>query len=167
MARDGRLYVQFSPELREQLGDQLSLGDILSQAGIDAGVEWHALPPSNPDERTKALVETVQLVSLGAVSVAAAIKLIESAITHYLNNKAVRDSHFSRWVNRPVVDKKGKPLLNKDGTPVLTRERVGGFDEFPSVPGEGLSLKVSTKSLEFSVGNQASDNKSAGKVTKK
>ena len=166
MAAEGLIYVQFSSELRDKLGEQLSLETILAQAGIEADVEFHALPSTQPGERGKALVETVMLVAMGAVSVAVAIKAIESAITHFLDHKAVRDSHFERWVNVPVIGENGKPVLDAKGKPLLVRERVGGFDDYPDIPGEGVALTVGDEGISVTLGQQASRQAPAIKAPK-
>jgi len=110
MASQARIYVLFSSELKARLNNRIDLQEILATEGIDADVEWHAAPPTDPSERTKVLVETVALASLGAVSAAAAIKVLESAITHYLDHKAVRDCHYAYWVNEPVLDGSGRAI---------------------------------------------------------
>jgi len=147
MDQQVRVYVDFAPEIKDQLGDRITLGMILEESGIAADTEWHALPPTNPEERSKALVETVMIT---AVSLAAAVKLVESAITHFLDHKAVRDTYFGYWRHEPMVDGEGKPVLDKSGKERIIRRWVSGFDAFPDIPGEGISLSVSRQG--FSVG---------------
>ena len=140
MDSEGRIYVEFSPELKARLNHRVALRDILGAAGIEAPVEWRAVPPTDPDERSKALVETVRAASV-AVSLAAAVPLIESAITHYLDHQAVRDSQFVIWVNEPLLDAKGQPILDRKGEPRTVRRRSSGFDEFPLAGGD-LTITV-------------------------
>lgn len=144
------IYVEFSPELKAQLGNSLNLTSILEAANIEADIKWKALPPAHPEERSKALIEVVTLV----VSVAAAIKLVESAITHYLDHKAVRNSHFAYSIPEPMVDAKGKPVLDKNGEPRTIRRQISGFDAFPLIPGEAIIVSVGQKGVSMDVGQQ-------------
>lgn len=157
-----RIYVEFSPELKSRLNHRINLREVLRAAGIEAEVEWHAVPPTDPDERSKALVETVTAVSIGALSLAAAIKIIESAITHYLNNRAVRDSHYRRAVNEPLLDGKGRPVLDDEGRPLLIARPVSGFDTLTAVPGGGVTISAGL--LSASIG--ADDDQTASARTK-
>lgn len=163
MAADERIYVEFSPELKDELGDDASLQDIFDEAGIEADIEWAAMPPTDTGVREKALVETVTVLSIGAVPVAAAFKLLESAITHYLDHKAVRDSHFERWVTEPVLDKQGKPLVDKTGAQLKQRRRLGGFDALPEVPGESIAITVGKQSASVKLGDSQAPLEPTGK----
>ncbi len=165
METQARIYVLFSSELRARLNNRFSLREILAASGIDADVEWRAVPSTDPGERTKALVETVVLASLGAVSVTAAIKLLESAITHYLDHKAVRDSHYDYWLNEPHLDGKGCAIKDAAGKVRIGRRRVGGFDKLPAVPGEGITVSISEKGFDMKVDNDAAAPKSGSVKT--
>jgi hypothetical protein len=65
MDKHSRIYVELTPDLKEQLGHRFSLQEVLSEAGIDAEIEWAAIPPEDPEQRTKALVEAVTVASIG------------------------------------------------------------------------------------------------------
>ncbi len=155
MDNQTRIYVEFAPELKARLNNRLSLQDILATAGIDADVEWHAVPSTDPEQRTKMLVETVACISMGTVSLAVAAKLIESLITHHLDHKAVRDSHFDYWEHESLLDVKGRPILDSKGKPRKIRRRVHGFDALPATSGEGVTIDVSAASLSASIGDNS------------
>jgi len=163
----GCLYIQFSPGLRDELGDDIPLQDIVNQAGIDRPLQWRRLPPGDPGERSKALVETVVITSTAAVALAVVIRQIETAITEYLDHKAVRDSHYGYYVNEPVIGSNGKPLEDKDGSVLLVRRRVSGFDAFPIMPREGLTLVVGEQGLEFRSGEQSGGADAEGETATK
>jgi hypothetical protein len=157
MDSDSRIYVEFSPDLKARLNNRVSLQDILAAAGVDADVEWHAVPPTAPAERSKNLVETVTCLSMGAVALSVAIKIVESAITSWLNAKAVRDSHFGEWVNEPALDGEGKPILDAKGEPVLIRRYSSGFDELPVTLGGSVTISVGLTGVSASIGDNQSD----------
>ncbi len=164
MDSSGRIYVEFAPELKARLNNLVGLRDILQAAGIDAAVEWDELPPTDPAESTKRPVETLRAAAI-AVSLLAAVPLIESAITHYLDHQAVRDSHFEYWINEPLLDAKGRPILDARGAPRTVRRRISGFDEFPTISGGGLTITVSDQSLSLALGRD--DAKGAPAPTKR
>jgi len=148
---DYPIYVEFGSELRDQLGEDATLESILEAEGLQVQVSWDAVPPTSPDERTKNLVEIVTAGSIAAtagsvavVSLAASVKILMSAISNYLDRKAVRDSHFVFWQNEPIRDAGGKPLLDDDGRPLLVRRRLSGFDALPATAPEGMTLTVGT-----------------------
>lgn len=165
MDDDERIYVEFAPEIKARLNNRVALEDILRAAGIDAAVEWHAVPPIDPEERSRALVETVAAISIAA-SLAGAIKLLESAITHYLDHKAVRDTRFEYWAPEPLLDGKGKPILDGKGKPRITRRRIGGFDELPVAPGGGVTISVGQRGLSASIADDGPPTRPTGKVPK-
>lgn len=128
-----------------------------AQAFADATTEFSPLPPTRPGVRSKAIVESVVLSAQAAVAAAAAVKLLESALTHYLNHRAVRDTHFEYWVHEPMCDAKGRALLDKQGNPRLIRRRVGGFDELPTIPSEGVTVSVGAgKGISLQTGQSSS-----------
>lgn len=137
-----RISVEFASTIKEQLGEPPDLSTIVADAGLDGTTEWSDLPPTDPGVRTKSLVETVVLATQGAVAAAAAVKLLESALTHYLDHRAVRNSHFEYWVNEPVHDEQGRLVRDKKGKPRLIRRRIGGFDALPAIPSEGITVSV-------------------------
>jgi len=141
---DYPIYVEFGSELRDQLGEDATLESILEAEGLQVQVSWDAVPPTSPDERTKNLVEIVTAGSIAMVSLAASVKILMSAISSYLDRKAVRDSHFVFWQNEPIRDAGGKPLLDDDGRPLLVRRRLSGFDALPATAPEGMTLTVGT-----------------------
>ena len=145
-----RIAVDFTPELKDALGATPDLREILDDAGIDAMTEWSGLPPTHPEERTKALAETILLYAASAAAAAATIKLLESTLTHYLDHKAVRDSRFEYWVNEPMLDGKGKPMRDDDGQPRMIRRRVSGFDKLPALPAGGFTLSVGLTGVKMS-----------------
>jgi hypothetical protein len=157
MDGDSRIYVEFSPELKARLNNRVSLEDILAAAGVDADVEWHAVPPTDPAERSKNLVETVTCLSMGGVALSVAIRIVESAITSWLNGKAVRDSHFGEWVNEPALDGESKPILDPKGKPLLIRRRVSGFDELPVTSGGSATISVGLKGVSAGIGGDQGD----------
>lgn len=152
MDSDSRVYVEFSPDLKARLNNRVSLEDILAEAGVDADIEWHAVPPTDPEARGKNLVETANCISMGALGLAVAVKIIESAISSWLDRKAVRDSHFGEWVNEPALDGKGRPILDPKGKPLQTRRRVSGFDELPAAHSGSVTISVGLKGLSASIG---------------
>jgi hypothetical protein len=137
-----RISVEFAASVKRQLGDPPDLSAIVADAGLDGTTEWSDLPTTDPGVRTKSLVETVVLATQGAVAAAAAVKLLESALTHYLDHRAVRNSHFEYWVNEPLHDERGRVVLDKKGKPRLIRRRIGGFDALPAIPSEGITVSV-------------------------
>jgi hypothetical protein len=167
MDSDSRIYVEFSPDLKARLNNRVSLEEILAAAGVDADVEWHAVPPTDPAARSKNLVETVTCLSMGAVALSVAIKIVESAITSWLNGKAVRDSHFGEWVNEPALDDKGGPILDPKGKPMLIRRRVSGFDKLPVTPGGSVTISVGLKGVSASIGGDQGDPKRGQATTSK
>ena len=142
MDNKARIYVEFAPDLKEEVGGRLSLQDVLDEAAIPAQTAWSTAPPTDPDRRGKALVETVAVGSLAALSLAGSVAILTSAVSRYLERKAVRDTHFEYWVSDPVLDPKGKAVLDPDGQPLVVRRRIGGFDAIPTGPAESLTITV-------------------------
>jgi len=140
VSADCPIYVEFGSELKDELGDDLQLESVLEAEGLHADVTWGAVPPTTPAERTKNLVEIVTAGSIATVSLAAAVKILMSAISSYLDRKAVRDSHFVVWLNEPIRNANGQAVLDDDGRPLLVRRRLSGFDALPATAPEGLTL---------------------------
>lgn len=148
MNTNTQIYVEFTSDLKARLNNKVRLQDALNEAGIEAEVEWGAVPPTEPEQRTKALVEIVTAGSIAAVPLAIVVKILMSAISDYLNQKAVRDSHFQFWRNKPLLDGQGQPICDKQGRPCMVRERVSGFDPLPVGPGESITITVGMKGAE-------------------
>ena len=151
MEDQARIYVMFSPELKARLNNRIDLRQILLAQGIQADVEWHPVPSTDPGERERGLAETVQIAVLG-VSLAAAVAALESAITHYLDHKSVRDSHYGYWVHEPVLDNYGQQVLDDAGKPRLIRRRVSGFDVLPAGAEGGITITVDKGGVSVGIG---------------
>lgn len=137
-----RIYIEFTSDLKDELDHRVSLQEALEEAGIQAEVAWGAVPPTAPDQRGKALAEMVTAGAIAAVSLAAAVKILLSAIDAHLDRKAVRDTRYEYWVSEPLLDGKGKPIPDAQGRPLLVRKRLGGFDAIPAGPAESLTITV-------------------------
>jgi hypothetical protein len=148
---DCPIYVEFGSELKDQLGEDAQLESVLEAEGLQVQITWGAVPPTSPNERTKNLVEIVTAGSIATVSLAASVKILMSAISSYLDRKAVRDSHFVVWLNEPIRDAEGKPLLDDDGRPLLVRRRLSGFDALPATAPEGMTLTVGTDGVSVQI----------------
>jgi hypothetical protein len=145
-----RIYVEFSPGLKARLNNRISLREALSFAEIGVVVDWHAVPPSDPAEPAQGLVESVSATAI-AVSLVAAVPVIESAVSQYLEHKAVSDTHFVYWVNEPLLESNGAPVLDAAGEPRTIRRPVSGVDAFPNLPDQGITLTIGEQSASVEV----------------
>lgn len=146
-----RIYVEFSPGLKARLNNRISLREALSFAEIDAVVDWHAVPPSDPAEPGHGLVESVSATAIAA-SLVAAVPVIESAVSQYLEHKAVSDTHFVYWVNEPLLESNGAPVLDAAGEPRTIRRRISGVEAFPNLPDRGITLTIGDQSASVEAG---------------
>ncbi len=147
MEGDTPIYVEFTSDLKDHLGDDVQLESLLEAEGLQAQVTWGAVPPTSQEERTKNLVEIVSAGSIAAVSLAVSLKILTSTISSYLDRKAVRDSHFVFWLNEPMCDAEGKPICDDEGRHLLVRRRVSGFDALPATAPEGITLIIGKEGM--------------------
>lgn len=144
MDTDTRVYLDFSPDIREMLAEQeVAVQDILKEAGVDAEVHYFALPPEHPDERTRDLVPVIMAGSVAAVSLAAAVAMITSAISKFLVARASRLRYVEYLEEKPVLDAQGNPVFDRDGKVQTIRAPVHRFVEPHNLSTESFSVDLS------------------------
>lgn len=143
MDREGRVYLDLSPDIREILaGEEITVQGILEEAGIEAEVRHDTLPPEHLGERTRDLVPVIMAGSVAVVSLAAAAAMITSAISKFLEAKAARPRYIEYLEEKPVLDSQGNPVPDRDGKVQTIRVPVHRFVELKNLSTESFSLEA-------------------------
>jgi len=141
MTSDGKIYLNFSEDIRTLLDEQnIRVQDILEEAGINAEVRFEALPPEHPGERTRDLVPVIMASSVAAISFSAAVTIITSAISKFLDHHAARPRYVEYEEEKLILDAQGNPVLDKDGKVQTQRVLIHGFDELQNLSQETFTV---------------------------
>lgn len=156
MDTDGKIYLNFSEDLRTLFDEQdIRIQDVLQEAGINAEVRFEALPPVHPGERTRDLVPVILASSAAAVSFAATVAIITSAISKLLDRKAARPRYVEYLREKPILDAKGNPLLDKDGKVQTIQEPIHTFVEPRNLNEENFKVEIGlTKGIVITMGTK-------------
>jgi len=144
-----KIYLELSPEDEELLNtNNLTISDIINEAGIDGEVEYGVLPFSYENEaRTKDIIPIILAASFSVVAISYAITKVLSIIYN-------RPRLVKIYENELIKDHKGKLLLDKEGKPqyrqvekyqllVVKDEKIENL-EFSSNLSDGIVLKISS-----------------------
>jgi|GEM_PF-4733719 len=104
-----KIYLEFSKEEEELLNsNNLTVSDILKEAGIEADVEYGVIPSNHETARTKDIVPIIIAASTSIVSISYAITMILSVI--YKRPRLVKI-----YENELIRDENQAPILDKEG----------------------------------------------------